>query len=512
MSNQTSDNNKRIAKNTLFLYIRTLLVMVISIFTSRIVLDILGIEDYGIYNVVGGFVSMFSVLGGTLTAASQRFLSFELGKETPQIRKVFSTTVCIHIVIALLIFIVLESVGLWFLNNKMNITEQRIVAANWVFQCSVLTFCINLISIPYNAAIIAYEKMSAFAYISIIEVTAKLALVYALYITLMDTLILYAIFMLLVAMALRLIYGWYCTSKLKECRFSLSFDKSTFHEILGFSSWNLIGSTAGILNNQGINVLMNIFFGVTLNAARGIAQQVDNAINSFVQNFLMALNPQITKSYASGDFQYINKIIIHGTKLAFFLFWLLCFPVYINAEFILDIWLKRVPENAALFVRLALVFTLCQTLSQCLYTTMLATGKIKKYQIIVGGLSIMAFPTAWIFFKLGLPGEFGYWAMIIFSLICLVARLFLLKEMLPNFSPLVFVKKVIVPITGAILLPILSTFAYHSTAKVVSAKSFFIETILSLVISLVSIWTISISKKERASIITVVKRNIKYRL
>lgn len=509
---QSSDNNKRIAKNTFFLYIRTLFVMVISIFTSRIVLDVLGIEDYGIYNVVGGFVSMFSVLGGTLTAASQRFLSFELGKETPQMRKVFSTTVCIHIVIALLIFIILESVGLWFLNSKMNIAEQRMVAANWVFQCSVLTFCINLISIPYNAAIIAYEKMSAFAYISIFEVTAKLAMVYVLYITSMDSLILYAIFMLLVAMALRLIYGWYCTSKFKECRFSLSFDKTTFHEMLGFSSWNLIGSSAGILNNQGINVLMNIFFGVSLNAARGIAQQVDNAINTFVQNFLMALNPQITKSYASGDFKYINKMIIYGTKLAFFLFWLLCFPVYINAEFILDLWLKKVPANAALFVRLALVFTLCQTLSQCLYTTMLATGKIKKYQIIVGGLSIMAFPTAWLFFKLGLPGEFGYWAMIIFSLICLVARLFLLKEMLPDFLPLVFAKKVIIPIIGTIILPIVLLLLYHSTVKEVSAKSFCIETILSLVVNFVSIWTISMSKKERTSVITVVKRNIKYRL
>lgn len=508
MENQLH-NNKRIAKNTFYLYLRTLLVMAVTIYTSRIILDVLGVENYGIYNVVGGFVAMFSVLSGTLTAASQRFIAYELGREKPEIKKVFSTTVTIHFALAIVILVLLESLGIWFLNYKMNIVEERLYAANWVFQCSVVTFFISLVSIPYNAAIVAFEKMSAFAYISIFEVICKLSCVFVLYFISFDKLIVYAIFMMLVAILLRLIYGWYCNAHFKQCRYNFSFDKGTFKKMLGFCGWNFIGASSAILNGQGINILINLFFGVTLNAARGIASQVDTAINTFVQNFMMALNPQITKTYASGDFRYVNSMIIIGTKFAFFLLWFFTLPICLNTEYILQVWLKKVPDYVVCFIQLGLVYQLLQNLSQCLYTTMLAFGNIKKYQMIVGGLSIMAFPTAYIFFWLGLPVEWGYYSMIIFSVICLVARLYLMEEMLPNFSPRVFFCKALWPIILSIVPTLVVTITIHSFVKNIDVYSFVLESLGSILISLLFVWFGGLTRLERSRLFGVVIKYLK---
>lgn len=500
-------NNRRVAKNTLFLYFRTLLVMGITLFTSRVVLEKLGVDDYGIYSVVGGFVSMFTILSGTLTAASQRYIAFELGNKEQRIQKVFSTTVTVHLLLAIVIFILLEGVGLWFLNNKMNIDASRLSAANWVFQCSVLTFCVNLISIPYNAAIIAYEKMSAFAYISIFEVILKLAAVYALSLVQFDSLILYAIFMLIISVLLRIVYAWYCRIHFSDCRYDFSFDQSVLKEMLGFCGWNFIGSSAAVLNGQGINMLINMFFGVTLNAARGIASQVDTAVNSFVQNFMMALNPQITKSYAAGDYAYVNSTIIHGTKFSFFLFWIIGLPLFINADFVSNVWLKEVPDHAVLFVRLGLVYCMCQNLSQCLYTTMLATGHIKKYQIIVGGLSVLAFPATYIFFELGLSGEWGYWAMIIFSIVCLFARLVLLQEVVPMFKAISFVAKVLCPIFLSVIPSVFFIWLFHNS-EIIGWSKFIIETFACILISVISIYYLGMTRNERGKIFGFIRNKL----
>lgn len=508
MSTTQLHDSKRVAKNTVYLYFRTMLVMAISIFTSRIILDALGVDDFGIYNAVGGFVAMFSMLSGTLVAASQRFIAFELGKSNPDVKKVFSTTISVHLLLSAIILVILETVGLWFLNYKMNIAAERMAAANWVFQCSVLTFCVNIISIPYNAAIIAYEKMSAFAYISIFEVVAKLGCVYTIYIIAFDSLIIYAIFMMLVASLLCLIYGIYCNRKFPLCRYNYSFDKQIFREMLGFSGWNFIGSVATNLNGHGINVLTNLFFGVALNAARGVASQVDHAINTFVNNFLMAITPQITKSYAAKDYAYINRIIITGTKYSFFLLCFFSLPVCLNAEYILNIWLKEVPEFTPEFVRLSIVFTMCQTLSQCLYRTMLASGKIKKYQIVVGGLSILAFPAAYIFFYIGLPATWGYWAMIIFSLICLIARLELLHEILKDFSTKAFCKGTLLPITISITPVILITFYIHSLVKKVNILLFMGESFECVLLTGLSIWFLGLSSEERQKGITLLHNKL----
>ena len=506
MSLLEQQNNERIAKNTMFLYFRTLVIMAVGLYTSRIVLQVLGVEDFGIYNIVGGVVSMFALLSGSLNVASQRFLAFELGKEQPNIQKVFSSTVTIHVILAILIFSLLEILGVWFLNYKINIPPDRINAANWVFHCSVITFCISVISVPYNAAIIAYEKMSTFAYVSIFEALSKLAVVLALLKIKHDSLIMYATFMMLVALVLCFIYGIYCHIYFKECRYNFIIDKDLFYPLLKFSGWNFIGTSAGVLNTQGINILINLFFGVVLNAAKGIAMQVEYVFNTFVGNFMTALNPPIIKAYASQNYDYLNKMIFSGTKAAFFLFGVISLPIFVNAELILSIWLKNVPNYSVLFVRLGIIFTLSQNLSQCLYTAMLATGKIKKYQIIVGGLSIMAFPTAWIFFKIGLGAEWGYGAMIIFSVVCLVARLCLLQEMIPGFQAKDYVKKVLLPVFYT-TIPIVSVaFAVHSTISDQNLIIFCVESIFYCLLSILLVYLIGLSTFEKKKLAEMIKK------
>ena len=427
-------NTELIAKNTVFLYLRSILVMFIGIYTSRIVLQILGIDDYGIYNVIGGFVAMFSILSTSLVNASQRFISYEMGKELPNLRRVFCVTVSIHILLALVVLVAFETIGIWFLNTKLNISPDRINAANWVFQCSVITFCINLISVPYNASIIAHEKMSAFAYISIFEAISKLGIVYLLKIFCLDKLILYSVLMLLIAGSLRFVYGIYCSRNFEECHFRFMFDKPLIREMLSFTGWNFIGSTAGILCTHGINILINIFFGVVLNAARGVADQVSNAINSFVNNFMVAVNPQITKSYASGDFIYMNKLMARGSKYATLLYWLIALTFFVDTENILTIWLVDVPAYAPVFLRLTIIYSIFQALSNTLYIGMLATGNIKKYQIVMGSLYIGSFILCYFFFTIGLGPSFGYISTIITVFIGMFVRLKLLAKIISDFS------------------------------------------------------------------------------
>ena len=320
MSNQTSDNNKRIAKNTLLLYFRMLFLMVISLFTSRITLQTLGVDNFGIYNVVGGIVAMFSIMSGSLSNAISRYITFELGKGDKKIlKKVFSTAVNVQIIMAVIIAVLIEIGGVWFLNYKMNIPAGRMVAANWVLQFSIISFAVNLISIPYNAAIIAHEKMSAFAYISIYEAVMKLVVVYLIVISPFDKLIVYSFLILLISLSLRLIYGIYCKRKFEECSYMFILDKPLLKKMSGFAGWNFLGAGSFLLMTQGVNMLLNMFFGVALNAARGIATQVENVVNQFTINFGTAINPQITKSYAKGDYDYMHKLVFAGSKYSFFL-------------------------------------------------------------------------------------------------------------------------------------------------------------------------------------------------
>lgn len=453
MSNQTSDNNKRIAKNTLLLYVRMLFTMAVSLFTSRVILNTLGVEDYGINNVVGGIVTMFSVLSGSLSSSISRFITFELGKgNIERLKTIFSTGVNIQLGMSVLIIIIAEAVGIWFLNTKMNIPTDRMVAANWVFQCAILTFVLNLLSVPYNAAIIAHEKMSAFAYISVVEVSLKLIIVYMLMISPFDRLETYAVLLLLVGAVIRFIYGYYCKRHFEECTYHFVFDKPVLKEMTGFAGWNFFGNGAYMLNTQGVNILMNLYFGVAVNAARGIATQVDAALKQFVNNFTTAVNPQITKSYAQGDLDYMHKLVCRSAKFSAFLMMFFAVPIILETNTILTIWLKTVPDYAVIFLQWIIISSFMDTvLANSLVTSMFATGKIKRYQIIVTTVGCLVFPLSWIAFKLGFEPQVGYILYFIIYTILLFVRLYLLKDMV-KLPVMMYIREVLYKLAPIIVV------------------------------------------------------------
>lgn len=489
-------NNKRIAKNTLLLYFRMLFMMAVSLYTSRVVLQTLGVEDFGIYNVVGGVVAMFSVISGSLSAAISRFITYELGTgDKEKLIKIFSSSVTIQLGLGLIILILAEAVGVWFLNAKMTIPVNRLYAANWVFQLSIFTFIINLISVPYNAAIIAHEKMSAFAYISILEVVSKLLIVYMLLWAPFDKLIFYAVLMTSVALLIRLVYGYYCKRHFEECTYHFIFDKELLKNMFGFAGWNFIGATSAVLRDQGGNIVINLFCGPTVNAARGIAYQVNNAIHGFVGNFMMALNPQITKSYAAGDKKYMMILIHQGARLSFYILLILSLPVIINANYILTLWLKTVPEHTTLFVQLVLIFAMSESISNPLITAMLATGNIRNYQIIVGGLQMMNLPISYVLLRYGCIPETVLIVAICISQCCLAARLYMLRGMIGisirEYISKVYVNVLSVTIISAILPCIL--FYYLSETFI----SFLVICVVSIICTFTVIYFIGCNQKER---------------
>lgn len=453
MSNQTSDNNKRIAKNTLLLYVRMLFTMAVSLFTSRVILNTLGVEDYGINNVVGGIVTMFSVLSGSLSSSISRFITFELGKgNIERLKTIFSTGINIQLGMSVLIIIIAEAVGIWFLNTKMNIPTDRMVAANWVFQCAILTFVLNLLSVPYNAAIIAHEKMSAFAYISVVEVSLKLIIVYMLMISPFDRLETYAVLLLLAGAVIRFIYGYYCKRHFEECTYHFVFDKPVLKEMTGFAGWNFLGNGSYMLNTQGVNILMNLYFGVAVNAARGIATQVDAALKQFVNNFTTAVNPQITKSYAQGDLDYMHKLVCRSAKFSAFLMMFFAVPIILETNTILTIWLKTVPDYAVIFLQWIIISSFMDTvLANSLVTSMFATGKIKRYQIIVTTVGCLVFPLSWIAFKLGFEPQVGYILYFIIYTILLFVRLYLLKDMV-KLPVMMYIREVLYKLAPIIVV------------------------------------------------------------
>lgn len=409
-----SANNKRIAKNTLFLYFRMIIIMLVSLFTSRVVLDALGEDNYGIYNVVGGVVAMFSIFSGPLSSAIQRFLNFELGKgNADKLGRIFSTAVNIQIIMSIFLAILCEVVGLWFVYHKMTIPTERIPAAVIVLQFSIATFVVNLISIPYNADIIAHEKMSAFAFISIIEVLLKLAIAYCIYITGFDKLIIYSLLLFIVSLLIRFIYSIYCTKHFKEAKYSFLVDRTLTQEMFSFAGWNFFGNAAWMFNTQGVNLLINSYFGLTANAARAVAEQVNGAVTQFVNSFMTAMNPQITKSYAVGDKDYLYSLNCRGVKYSFFIIYIFVVPIVLEADTILKIWLVDVPLETAIFLRLVLFATVATVVGNPLYTSILSTGNIKHYQIVVSSIAFLVFPFSWIAYHFGAP---AYSTYVIFAL------------------------------------------------------------------------------------------------
>ena len=497
---KNSSMNKRIAQNTLLLYIRMLFLMVVSLYTSRVVLNALGVEDFGIYNVVGGIVAMFSVLSGSLSAAISRFITYELGKGNQNsLNKIFSSAITIQLGLSGIIILLAETLGIWFLNVKMNIPETRMVAANWVFQFSILTFVISLISVPYNASIIAHEKMSAFAYISILEAIGKLSIVYLIVISPIDKLIFYAILMCVVAFIIRFTYGNYCKRHFIECSYHFIWDKQLLRQMFSFAGWNFIGASSAILRDQGGNIIINLFYGPAVNAARGIAFQVNNAVNQFVVNFMTALNPQITKSYAVGDKEYMLTLIYQGARLSFYMLFLLSLPILVNTHYILELWLKTVPEHTTFFVQLVLIFALSESISQPLITAMLATGRIRNYQIIVGGLQMLNLPISYLLLRLGFFPESVIIVAICISQCCLAARLIMLRGMIGisirNYLQKVYFNIITVGI-AAFILPFIS--AQYITESFIS---FIVISLIAVLCTITSIYFIGCNHQERLFIL-----------
>lgn len=429
MSYQPS--NKRIAKNTLALYVRMLFSMIVSLYTSRVVLNTLGVEDYGIFNVVGGVVVMFSFLNSAMASGTQRFLNFEMGNgDRERLQRVFSCSFIIHISIACIIFILAETLGLWFVNTQLVIPQERMAAANWVYQFSVLSAMVTLTQVPYTASIIANEKMTVYGYVGIIEVLLKLLIVFLLVVFTVDKLKLYAVLTFCVSVSVAMIYRIYCKKKFPECRFKKHNDKALYKEMVGFSGWSLFESMSHVFTTQGQNILLNIFFGPAVNAARAVAFSLSGAVQRFVGGFMTAVNPQITKTYAIDEREQCFILIIKSSKFSYFLLYILAAPILINTPYILALWLKNPPEYASIFCQLTILHMLITTVSASLVTGAMATGKIRNYQMIVGGIALLNLPFSYVTLRLGTPATGVYFITIFLSIIILIVRLYMLNRMI----------------------------------------------------------------------------------
>ena len=451
----TSSANKRIAKNTLVLYVRMLFTMGISLFTSRVILQTLGVEDYGISSVVGGVISMFTFINAAMVSSTQRYLNFELVRgDANQLRSVFSTSLQIHALIALAIIVLSESVGLWFLNEKLVIPEARMNAAMWVYQCSILSCAVSIMSTPYNAVIVAHEKMSAFAYISILDVSLKLLVVYLLVVLPFDKLIILAILHLLVQLFIRYIYTLYCHRHFPESYFQFWFNKTLFKEMFGFAGWSFWGNLAAILYTQGLNMMLNIFFGPIVNAARGIAVQVQSAVQQFVGGFQTALNPQITKNYASNNLPQMHSLMFRSARFSFLLLFFLSLPVLMETNFILTLWLKTVPDDAVIFTQIMICISLIYTTANPCIIANQATGKVKIYQMVVGGILLLILPISYVVLKLGAPAYSVFIVHFCIESVAQFSRMYMLRNLihLPLWQ---YMKNIYIPIVSTVVIAII---------------------------------------------------------
>lgn len=482
--------------------------MFLGLFTSRIVLNALGENDFGVYNVVGGVVAMFTIISGALNSAVSRFITFEMGKgEDAQLNKVYSTAVTIQMILALIVVILAEPVGIWFIGNEMTIDPSRIPAAKWVLHFSLLSFVINLMSVPQMASITAHEKMSAYAYIGILDGMLRFGVALVIAVSGHDRLILYAFLMMCSVLIVRMAYGLYCRRHFPECRYRPVWDLPLIKEMFSFAGWNFIGVTSGVLRDHGGNILVNLFFGTAVNAARGVAIQLNGAVQGFVTNFMTAVNPQITKSYASGDREYMLSLVGKSSRMSFYLLFVIALPLIFNTEYLLGLWLKDVPEGSASFARLFLIFALSESLSNPLITAQLATGNIRRYQIIVGGLIMLNLPVSYVLLFLGAPAESTVTVAIVISQLCLAARLVLLKDMV-GLSPGLYIRKVYLNVlavtSAALLLPLVSEFFITD-----GLAGFCISVVICVISAGLSILFVGCSSKERQELRELLLRRMK---
>lgn len=509
-----NENNKRIAKNTLMLYFRQVLILLVSLYTVRVVLNTLGVEDYGIYSVVGGIVSFFSFLSGSMASATQRFFSFSLGQnDAEKLKKTFSVNLVIYISIALIAFILLETIGLWFVNNQLKVPQERFDAVIWIFHFSILTFVASIFTTPFMAIIIAHEDMQIYAYVSIVEAVMKLAVVFLLVYLPFDKLELYGTLLFMVAVIIATIYIGICIRKYRECQFrKFYWDSEMFREITGFTGWTLFGQTTTVARNQAVTILLNQFFNPTIVAARAIATNITTQINLFSNNFNVGLYPPIIKAYAANEREEMFSLIFNGSKITFFLMWVFALPMFLGMDMILNFWLKTPPPEAVLFTRLALVEVLINSISLPIATAARAPGKMRTYELTLGLIQFTILLFDWIALKLGYPAHTVFIIAAIINLLMFFVRLIIVQGLI-GLPLVLFFKRVVMPVSAIILMSAIPSWVIHHLLP-----EGFLYTLFSLAFSFIlasiSMYFIGLNKvwrdKVRINIISRISKQFRF--
>ena len=504
-------DTRRIARNTLFLYFRQILIMAVSLYTSRIVLDVLGISDYGIYSVIGGFVAMFSVVSGSMSGAVNRFIVLEIGrKNEKKIQKIFAASMLIQAVICVAVIILCEIIGCFFLYNKLNIPSDRLNAAFWVMQCSMLTFVVNLLSVPYNAIIIAHEHMNAFAYISILEAVLTLTVSFLLHVLPFDKLIVYAVLLFTVSVIIRFVYSLYCRKHFyNEASFSFSFNRNLLSEMRRYIGWTFLGNGVIVIKDYGTNILLNMFRGTAMSAARGVAGQVNSAANSFVSNFMTAMKPQISKSYAEKDFGAMHTLIIRGQKFGFFIMFMLFVMLVPNIHVILTLWLKEVPPHTANIVMLILLYSLTETYLHPLVTGVVAEGNIKDYELGLTAIYAANVAVSYVVLRAGLAVEWVFVLNIVFKL-CVCILLLVCSRMKYAFPVRKFITGCVVPTICVLALCTATVFLFHTYGAENFGK-LLLQSAVNCIVAVCAILFIGLNGNERQFIFRALKKRLRFR-
>lgn len=506
-NNTQSANNKRIAKNTLLLYIRMFVIMAISLYTSRIVLKALGVEDFGIYNVVGGIIAMLGVLNGSMAVSTQRFLTYELGTgNKTKLEQNFSMCFTIYLLLALVFLVLAETVGLWFLNTHMTIPDNRIIAANWVYQFTIISSVFSLLTNPYNAAIIAHEKMNVFAYVSMGDAMLKLVIVYLLLVIDFDKLIVYSALILCIQLFDMALYFIYCVRHYDETHYKFFWDKALFKELFFYSGWNLFGSMCGIAKGQGLNILLNMFFNPSVNAARGIAFQVNNIVSQFFSNFYTAVRPQITKYYAQNDLENMFNLVFRSSKFTFYLILLISLPLLIESPFIINLWLGQLPEYVVPFMRLIIIVTAIDATANPIMTTCHATGNIKLYQSLVGTIIILNLPISYVVLTMGASPTSVFIVSVVLSSIVFFVRLWVVQRLV-RFP----IKEYLLDVCGRVILVAIFASVIPSIIHLALAQTdivSFFNCIVCVLSTIGTIYLIGLSHNEKHFIVSTIKKRI----
>lgn len=500
-------NKTKIAKNSLFLYFRMFLIMLVSLYTVRVVISTLGVEDYGIFSAVGGIVLIMSFLSQTITSASQRFFSYELGcgNNIERLNRLFSTILIIYLIIGLVIVSLAETFGLWFLYNKMLIPEGRMNAAFWVFQFSLLTFLVTIMSTPYNALIVAHEDMKIFAYVSIVEAVLKLVIVYLLLIGSFDRLILYAVLIFGVTVFVRVIYGFICAKKYPETKFVFCWDKAIIKSVFSYSSWTLFGTLAGTANNQGATLLLNMFFGPLANAAQSIAQQVGSALQVFSGNIFTAIRPPLIKSYAEGNYSYMLNLFFVGSKFSFYLLYAILFPMMIKTDVILRLWLGNVGEFMVLFTRLMMLYVIIIAIGNPITIIVQAANKVKMYHGVIDGFMLISLPLSYLLYKCSFPAASIFVVLVLVSFIAHFFRVIILHKIVP-FHYGDYFRKVVLPCIEVIIFSLAIYYCLFPLIHLNELLNLLISIVLMLCITIVAILLFGTTSSERHLIMSFIRK------